>query len=171
MTTSNIVPMHPQRRRLAEVGLAGLLLGALMGRPHHPLVWAALVAGVLGTLALMAALWPYVLGAGVLLTVAHARRRGHTWGAIATRGAFVLGALVVVGLGLLAGIGPALLAGAGIFATWRIVGRRPEERMTERQWHESERGEGFANRGAGASPAPRRKTCDGRRRCPNRAAR
>lgn len=48
------------RRRLAEAGVA---VGWLLGRRHHPLVVAVILAGLgLGAVAAMT-LWPYVLGA------------------------------------------------------------------------------------------------------------
>jgi hypothetical protein len=147
MINRTLVPFPAtERRRLIKAGAVGAFMGWLAGRRHHPLFWAALVVSVLFVVGFVLSIWPYVLSAATLLAVAHARRHGHSWQRIGLRVAVLVGtAIVIAGVLVLAGIGPALLVGVAGFAAWRIFGHH-EPRMTQREWFEHERREGFAAR-------------------------
>jgi hypothetical protein len=116
-------PVNHRTHTAALVG-GGALAGAFLARRHHPLVWLALAALVVGVVALAVMVWPAALAALVIVTAT--RARSHRWPAARyalTFGSW-LGALVLVVVGAaLAGFGGALVALAVAFGLWHTLAR------------------------------------------------
>jgi Na+/melibiose symporter-like transporter len=116
--------------RWLVAGICGGLLGYLIGRRHHPLVWVCLAGLVLAIGVVVLALFPYVAVAVAITIVARWRASGRSWSRIgATFGVVLSG--VVVSLLVLAtlGPGPALLAMAGSWGLWHVAGRQRLARL------------------------------------------
>jgi hypothetical protein len=126
MATSQIVelyqPPRQRERQALEAGGAGLVIGWLIGRHHHPLVWAGLLAFSVGLVIALVMLWPYVIAAGVLVLGAHWRGHGRSWGRIGgTLAAMILAPVVILCTGLIGGGGLAIIIAAGLWATWHLA--------------------------------------------------
>jgi len=131
--TTVVSPTEHERTKIAGVGLAGALAGYLFARKHHPLVWLGLGVGIFLAVRVVLSLWPYLLLALALVIVAHLYRSGWSPLEIAGGAAGLAGtAAVTAGVLFLAGIGPAIVALAGVVALWWAFGpRRCRGALTE----------------------------------------
>ncbi|MGD0255968.1 MAG: hypothetical protein ABSB99_10545 [Acidimicrobiales bacterium] len=68
--------LRPRQHQFAATLGLGAVVGHLLGRTHHPLVWATLAMGLLLVSTLVLALWPWFLGAGALVIVSRLHARG-----------------------------------------------------------------------------------------------
>ncbi len=112
-----------ERSMHAGVLVAGSgLVGYLLGRRHGlAAVFAVVAVGVVALGARLAALWPFVVVALVIVCVTRAHVRGWSARRFALTGAALAGAVVLVVIGVaLAGIGGALVAGALAWAAWHV---------------------------------------------------
>jgi hypothetical protein len=111
--------------RWLVAGIGGGLLGYLIARRHHPLIWVTLAGLVLALGGIVLALFPYVAGAAAIAIVARWRAGGRSWSRIgATFAVVVFGVMVSLLVGASLGPGPGLLAMAGSWGLWHVAGRQ-----------------------------------------------
>lgn len=120
--------LQPTERRyrhyLLEAGALGAVLGFLLGRRHHPLVWAAILGTTVVLVATVALLWPELLAATALVLVARARSRGWSWERLGVMAGILAAGAILVGLGLaVGGPGGAVVAGVLAWAVWHLAVR------------------------------------------------
>jgi len=129
-TTSSPVLYHQRARTdrsatVVEAGAAGAPLGYLVGRRHHPLVLAGLLALVLALIALVMILWWAVLISVVLICLARAHSHGWTTRRTGLTAAALVGTIILVLLGgLLLGVGGAIVAGCLGWGLWHAFARQ-----------------------------------------------
>ena len=85
-----------RHERWLVAGVGGALLGYLMWRRRHPLVWVVLSGLVLVIGGVVLVLSPYVLGAVAIVVLARWRAAGRSWTRIAATLAVLLSGLRVV---------------------------------------------------------------------------
>ena len=110
---------------VVEAGAAGAVFGWLVGRRHHPLVLAGLLAFVLALVALVVILWWAVLISAILVCLARAHSHGWTMKRTGLTAATLAGTGFLVLLGwLLLGVGGALVAGCLGWCLWHAIARQ-----------------------------------------------
>lgn len=152
MTTANIRALSPAGnvggalepvgRRAEHAGalvVGGGVVGYLFGRRHHPALWLGLAGALALAGAVAVTLWPFVLGAVVIVTAARAHSHGWPLSRYALTAGSWAGALALtIAGGAVAGAGGALGALAASWALWHCAIRpRAHSLSTRTAEHQS----------------------------------